>query len=902
YEVMEAYPIKERIRTYREIAELSQTPLIQWLSGRTDAKVHQRFWVMNAISLEAKPEVIIEVAKRPDVGWISHNGEVRIIDGDYVPAISSRGTTWGIRKIKADSCWAEGYTGENVILGITDTGVDYTHPALQGKWSGYWYVASNLPPSSTPYDDNFHGTHCTGTILGGDGPGPFTEDIGVAFNAKFVAAKVLDANGSGTYEQCLEGLQFMANLKDSVDIKAVSNSWGSTSGSDTFFYPVTRTYVSIGIVPVFANGNSGPGSGTVGCPGSYSNVIGVGATDSLDNIASFSSRGPAPNQPPFNDQSTWLRNDWNFTKPQISAPGVAVRSSVPGGGYDSYNGTSMATPHVTGAIGIICQKNPTLSVIDIYSILIDNIDEPSQGAPYPNNNYGWGRLNVWKALQATPLAGWPYVTLKAKELSDPPPGGNGNNLFEPGERVRLVVTLRNGGSPTNNVRGILKCNDNFITINDDSSFFGDMPHNSEKANTTDPYIISAHQLTPQGHRAEFRLEIHAQCDSGSYNQTFTFYFTVGTPPPPYAIFSDDFEYGGNLDSLLDYWVVSAYWNRTNADAHSAPYSLTDSPNGNMYNGTYSITMKNSVDISKFPSPELHFWHSYKLFYPYTRCYIKVSTNGGTNWATLKLYDGLDPYNHLPWTEENLSLSSYLSSNFKVRLEVNVNLPWPLIADGWYIDDFAIQNKTDNEPPYFTNTTRWTDTSFTGPFPVRSTITDETGVDSAYLYYRINSGSWQRLVMVHQGNNIYQATIPSQGLNTRIDYYLWARDKWLFPNSGCDPVGAPNDGYYSFQIRPVGAVEQKPKGSLKFAFSVSNPVRGNLHIRYSVPEPVRVEFLVYDVMGRKVRTLIDKDVKPGEYELIWDSKDDAGRQLGAGVYFVKLAADGFDKVEKVVLLE
>ncbi|MCX7995206.1 MAG: S8 family serine peptidase [candidate division WOR-3 bacterium] len=902
YEEMEAYPIKERIKTYREIAEKSQAPLVELLSGRNDAIVHQRFWVINGFHLEARPEVILEIAKRPDVGWISHNGEVRIVDVDYVPAISSRATTWGIRKIKADSCWAAGYTGQGIILGETDTGVEYTHPALQGKWTGYWKVARGLPPSSTPYDDHGHGTHCMGTILGGDGPGPFAEDIGVAFNAKFVAAKVLNSGGSGSYAQCAEGLQFMADLKDSVDIKAVSNSWGGPSGADTFFYPITRTYISIGIVPVFANGNSGPNPGTVGVPGNYSNVIGVGATDSLDNIANFSSRGPSPNQPPFNNQSTWLRSDWNLIKPQISAPGVAVRSCVPGGGYASWQGTSMATPHVTGAIGLMCQKNPTLSPYVIYDILLNTADQPSQGAPYPNNNYGWGRLNAWRAVQATPTVNQPYISILSTQITDPPPGGNNNGLIEPGETARMVVNVKNlGGQTGTNTTGTLRSYDNFVTINNGFYNFGTIPPQGTASNSGNPYTFTAHRLTPQGHVAKIGLIIHSDGshDTLDFDDTVFYSIQIGTPPPPYAIYEDDFEYGSGIDSFLNYWDRTGNWNRATNQSYSPPYSAYS---GAVNNNIMTLALRNSVNLTQFNNPQLKFWHKYRfeqgIFLD--SAVVQISTNGGASWTRLWRYNWMDG-DTIPWREVEMSLSSYISNNVKIRFAVDAYTFFNDYAD-WWIDNFRILVPTDNEPPYFTNTTRWTDTSFTGPFPVRSTITDASGVDSAYLYYRINSGAWQRLAMVHQGSNVYQATIPTQPLNTLVDYYLWARDRWaVSPNSGCDPVGAPTDGYYSFRVRPVGAVEHKAPSPLKFTFSGSNPVRGNARLMYSVPAPVRVKLVVYDVTGRKVGTLVDSDVKPGQYEFVWNNKDDTGRQLGTGIYFIKFEAGGFNKVEKVILL-
>jgi len=913
YEAMEAYPIKERIRAYRQIAEMSQRPLIDWLSGRSDAIVHQRFWVLNGIYLEAKPEIILEIARRPDVGWISHNGEVHIIaEPGYAPGISSRGIPWNIRKIMADSCWAAGYTGQGVILGEVDSGVDYTHPALQGKWSGYWHVASGLPPSSTPYDDNGHGTHCMGTIMGGDGPGPFSEDIGIAFNAKFVAAKAISSNGTATYSQALECLQFMANLKDSVDVKAVSNSWGSPYVNDTFFYPITRTYLSIGIVPVFANGNNGS-LGTV-IPGNYSTTIGVGATDSTDTIASFSSRGPAPNLPPWNDPSTWLRSDWNLTKPQISAPGVAVYSSIPGGGYAYKNGTSMATPHVTGAIGLICQKNPALNPKIIYDILVKSVDNPSNGFPYSNNNYGWGRLNVWRAVRGTPTSNGPYISIYKKQITDPPPGGNGNGLIEPGETGQMTISIKNLSSQTGtNTTVILQSFDNFVSVINGFYNFGVLLPRDSASNSSNPYTFRVHNLTPPGHIAKIGVIIHSDGphDTLDFDDTVFYSLRIGNPPPPYAIFADDFEYGGGIDSLRDYWIVGRHWARSDSESHSLPYSLHYWVT---YRDSDTVQLRYPLDLRDFPDARISFWYAYYKVPPnWARFFLEGSSDGGVTWDTIwwSWNDG-GSIDTMPWTEKIFPLTGYISNNFTVRFRTEKIGTNQTFAK-WFIDDFKIFIPADNEPPYFTNTTRWTDTSFTGPFPVRSTITDASGVDSVYLYYRINNGAWQKLVMTHQGNNIYQATIPSQALYTTVHYYLWARDKWVTPNSGCDPVGAPQDGYYGFYIRPVGMIEQKGEARV-ITFSVSpNPFRKNLIIRYTIQDTGEmiqdtrykiqdIRLKIYDVSGRIVKSFnLESCIMYHESVISWDGTDDSGRKLPSGVYFVRLESDNFKKTEKVILL-
>ncbi len=186
--------------------------------------------------------------------------------------------------------------------------------------------------------------------------------------------------------------------------------------------------------------------------------------------------------------------------------------------------------------------------------------------------------------------------------------------------------------------------------------------------------------------------------------------------------------------------------------------------------------------------------------------------------------------------------------------------------------------------------------------MQSTITDDHGIDSAYLYYRVNAGSWQQLAMVHQGNDIYLATIPEQGVGSTVDYYLWARDKWFYttPNIGTDPLGAPQDGYYSFNIFLVGVAEQKIN-PIRFIPLCSNPTKGNVAYAFSIPYEMNVELIVYDVSGRRVKTLNNKLMKAGTYEMKWDCIDEQRRRVPAGIYFVQFKTDDHTEIEKVILL-
>jgi hypothetical protein len=241
---------------------------------------------------------------------------------------------------------------------------------------------------------------------------------------------------------------------------------------------------------------------------------------------------------------------------------------------------------------------------------------------------------------------------------------------------------------------------------------------------------------------------------------------------------------------------------------------------------------------------------------------------------------------------------------KIRFLVDAYTFFNNYAD-WWIDDFKITVPTDNEPPYFTGTTAWHDTSYGGPFPVQSTVTDRSGVDSVRLFYRVNSGSWQQLSMTLQSGSLYQASIPSQPLNTQIDYYLWAKDRWINPNAGCDPVGAPSSStYYSFRVRPIGIAEER-SDKVSFACAFANPVQERARVNFGIDRDTRVRITIYDLAGRSVRTLVDAQMKAGAYEIAWDLKDDTGRAAAAGVYFLDFRCgrnDEFQRIEKLVLVK
>ncbi len=394
-------------RALRSTAERSQRDVVATLTaGRAAGSVatFRSFWVSNAIAVETDLSILRMIARDPRVQSIVADDRVTIarsapadLRAGIIAAASVQNVDaeWGVTRVGAPPAWALGIDGTGVVVGSLDTGVDDTHPAVSAKYRGadgnhdydWWDTIGNQPE---PYDDSSHGTHTTGTILGGDGQGPGADDIGVAPGATWIAAKAFDKYGSGYTSGILEAGQFLAAPtridgtmpRPELAPDVVNNSWGG-SGCSTTFRQMVESWRAMDIFPSFSAGYSGPDPGSLSSPGDLPISFAVGATDINDEIATFSSRGPSC---------------YGEVKPEVSAPGSSVRSSTPGGGYATYSGTSMAAPHVTGAVALVLQAaagSPTTDQIE--TILAET--SLDLGAPGHDNTFGAGRLRAYEAVQ-----------------------------------------------------------------------------------------------------------------------------------------------------------------------------------------------------------------------------------------------------------------------------------------------------------------------------------------------------------------------------------------------------------------------------------------------------------------------------------------------------------------------
>ena len=424
-------PVQDMIMSYRQSTLDYQDTMIRELStsgtDEIDFLIMERTWLGNSILMKAKPNKVRSIAKRKDVHKVSRNGKVRLVDPVLHPVTwtSEPGVAWGVGDIDADLCWTEGFDGTGVIVAHTDTGVDPDHPALAGKFTGHWFDAVNGEP--LPYDDHGHGTHTLGTLLGGDGHGPYPDDLGVAPGAEWVGVKVMDVDGTGTYQQCLEGLEYIAELKETVDIRVVCGSWSLEDAEEDVLFAACERLRELGIVTVFAAGNDGSDSDLADAPGNYPMIIGVGALDRDAWVADFSARGEAPRIAPWTDPSHWFNPHRMYSKPDLTAPGIDVRSCAAGGGFRRLSGTSMAAPHVAGVAALMLQKDPSLTPRDVYDILIGTAD--AEPAGQHSVDYGWGRIDALAALEGVDLSTATDDLLAASGLKlSSAPFGSGRSL------------------------------------------------------------------------------------------------------------------------------------------------------------------------------------------------------------------------------------------------------------------------------------------------------------------------------------------------------------------------------------------------------------------------------------------------------------------------------------------
>jgi subtilase family serine protease len=430
------------VNALKSVADRHQGPLLTLLKQQElqGAAEHVKpFWILNGFAVTAPETLIRTLASRTDVREIRLDARIPLPSLFRANEGEAAVGEWNIEMVRAPEVWGLGaaHDGTGAVIGSFDTGVDLTHPDLRPRYRG-GHQTSWFDPydeHTSPYDFHGHGTHTTGIAVGGDASGA---SIGVAPGAVWIAAKAWDDDGVGltsAFHQIFEW--FLApggNPDNAPDV--VNCSWGiDQSGCDTEFLQDIEAWRAAGVFPAFAAGNDGPDPGSVRSPGAYPVAFAVGATDSDDGVADFSGQGPTPCD--------------GSVKPDISAPGVGILSAVPGG-YDIMSGSSMAAPHIAGAVAVLRSIDPSLTVDQLECALMFAAEDIAD--PGPDNSSGAGRLDLFAAAQIVILGPeTPVVKVLATDgvATETGPTSGLFSVFRAGNTDSdLVVRFSIGGTAT----------------------------------------------------------------------------------------------------------------------------------------------------------------------------------------------------------------------------------------------------------------------------------------------------------------------------------------------------------------------------------------------------------------------------------------------------------------------
>jgi subtilisin family serine protease len=697
------------VTALQQRAAATQTALLARLDGLSQAGTvtsYQAFWVANCVQIQATPAAIREIAARPEVETVYLDYPIEAIEPvDAIPFEKSREDRGdrtpepGLVAIRAPEVWDMGFTGEGILVATLDTGVDGNHPALASRWRGVadaryaghpeWAWFDPVTYTTFPQAFGSHGTHTMGTVCGG-APG---DQIGVAPGAQWIHAAVIDrVSIAQTVADAILAFQWLIDPDDDPSTnwdvpRSCSNSWRLTTSHgyppcDQTFWTYLDACESAGIVILFSAGNEGPSPQTIGRPPDRATddyrCFAVGAINgnvSSYPIADFSSRGPSYCTP----------GGQMAIKPEVVAPGVDVRSSVPGGGYQStgWSGTSMASPHVNGAVALIREACPDLSVEEVKQILLGTASD--LGPAGEDNDYGVGIIDVYEAVNlalslcsGAPRADDGYyetsmnqpvlVTLQATDydgLPDPP----GALTYIIDSLPASGILVDPGAGSVDTVPYALVDGGNEVTYQPDAWYSG-----------SDAFTFKANdggEPPDAGDSNIATIAVDVLLPDLETNTAFDFDSDPGWTIQGQWAFGQPTGGGThNLDPTSGYTGANVYgYNLAGDYPHNMPeYSLTSTP----------------INCRDFINSQLRFrrWLGVERA-PYDRATVAVSPDGST-WTTV-WQNPTRTIADIAWAEITFDISAVADRESTVYLRWTMGPTDDTITyPGWNIDDVEIR--------------------------------------------------------------------------------------------------------------------------------------------------------------------------------------------------------------------
>ena len=858
-------------------------------------------WIVNAVSCRLAPEAVERILSQDEV-WYVERSEVPSF-GELAPGprpsapvnLNAKANPfpaleWHVRKVGADSVWRyRDLWGQNVVVALIGSGVNYRHRDLKDHlWTDAnypnhgWNFEQN---TDDPMDFKGFGTHQAGVIAG---DGTSGDTCGIAPKAEVMALRVRTTLRNPLPDtlaenQALAAIQFAVAppLSPAHHAHVIALAWGFQQEwfpRRALWRQALTNASQAGLICCVAAGNErgvpvpkalrtpgdapGPWKHPAEDSGGVSGGITLGATDSLDDIAWFSSPGPVAwdSVSPYNDYPY----PPGLLKPDLSAPGHNLTSLAYDnnqGYYPSFSGTGHSAAVAAGVAALMLSRNPALLPRTVDSLFQTTV-RPRGQLP-KNNDFGTGRIRALSAVDAVPIANEPQLVHAGSEIRDS--SGNHNGLWDPGEVIGLVDTLANlGRTQALGVSGVLTTSDPFVTVLDSEGYWSDMDSLSRRANSTDTFALRAGLTTPPGHLATLQLALEA--NGGAYRTTVFIALPIGRVKRTDPLGPDAHGYYA-MDDLDTLYENPPVYQWAELDTAQGGLGLPVGPGGDDVTYVWPVA---PIGIK---------------YYGIRFDSLSIGSNGflqlgETSWTW--------PANaRIPST----SAPSFGVFPFWDDLRTDLGARW------WFLAD-TVKHRVVVE---WDSVALWRDTmgytrrqSFQVILndTIRTPGTARTNDSEVFLQWRVVADSSSITVGQQNGSQ----TLGLQALFNG-DY-----DPSVFP------IGPGRCLRFSTDPpipRLSGVSAEGESFPLPQILSLSpphpNPLRGAGEVSFSLPVSGPVSLRVYNLLGQQVKALVHGLLQAGVHRAAWDGRDDRGTRVGSGVYFIRLESGGASRTARVLLL-
>ncbi len=880
------------LRDHARAAQSGFLPLLAEEEAMGEITGVRPLWISNAIEMQASPSAIARLIEIFDGAVIYHN---RVwlhepVERDFgARKLGDESREWGLEQIEATTLWEMGIFGQGSIVANLDTGVDGAHVALVEKWRGneegvqWWHAWKAEDASDFPFDHDSHGTHTMGSMVGSV-PG---DTVGVAPAAKWIAARVqLTTPGvsiTTAFQWCADPDGDPQTTDDVPD--AVSNSWGGSYGCSSYYWSAIDNMEAAGPVAAFSAGNDGPWSETIGSPANrattHVNCLAVGATNSSEGIANFSSRGPTKCN---------VADSLKF-KPDVVAPGASVRSTIPNDNYASFSGTSMSCPHVGGAIALLRQIMPELPPQELKTLLYRTARHPVNPGS-DDNSYGRGIIDLEAAanylfdefdldgyLEGTitdhgsgsPLPEANVAMIEAKLARSPEQNGDYQFHTLAGDYTvattlwgyhpdTTLVTIPGGGTLTHDV-ALRELPLGTISGTLSNSIGAGIDASISIYDESNDSLVAAIQTEPDGSFSQaakigsYRVIVEPAPPEMFYQVTSVGVDSAQVSDLSATVSAADVllvDADGDAEDYAEYFLAAIdsagrsynYWDRVGqGGAEGATAAMPTSSKVVWFSGDAESAIFSAAEQD---SAVAFLNAGGKLF------------SSGQN--IIESIDGGALALHLGIGHEGNTIEHFVDP----------------------VDGTALGNAIEGE--IFT----------TGMEPPVNQISQDllSGGVAAALY----GGSDSERALVTWDSGAARAVVAGFGLEGVHDDFPGAVDRGAVMEAVLDYLDgllsvAGDDGRIPGPVRKLELSQNHP-----------NPFNPSTIIRFALPRRATIQLAVYDARGNRVATLVDGEAKAGRHAVRWNGRNLRGQPVASGVYFYRLDTDDQTLTRRMILVK